>query len=199
MAVCRMHGGKTPKGPALPQFRTGKFSKVLPVRLAAAYREAAKDPELLSLRSEIALLDARIIELLGRAETGESGALWDALQHAWAQFRRERASGDVQGMHAAMAHLDALMEQGLRDHLAWAEIGDAIEQRRKLVDSEQKRLVALRQVLSREQALTLIGVLTQIITKHIADRSTLAGIVADIQALTTQDAPAGKAVLRVAQ
>jgi hypothetical protein len=86
--VCRMHGAKTPRGPDLPQFKSGRYSNFLPTRLAATYRNAAKDPELLSLHSEIALLDARMAELLGRVDTGESGALWGTLQKEWATCRR---------------------------------------------------------------------------------------------------------------
>lgn len=145
--MCRIHGGKTPKGPALPQFRTGRYSACLPVRMTATYRDAAKDPELLSLRSEIALVDARIAELLGRVDTGESGALWGALQREWEAFRQYRASGNGPRMHASLARVDALMAQGGHDHRAWGGISGAIEYRRKLVESEQKRLVALSQVM----------------------------------------------------
>jgi hypothetical protein len=138
-AVCRMHGGKTPRGSASIHFRTGRHSKFIPARLAAKYRDATKDPELLSLRSELALLDARTAELLGRVDTGESEALWDTLQKEWAAFRRSRALGDVPKMHQAIAALDLLMDRQHTDHAAWREIGEGIEQRRKLVESEQKR------------------------------------------------------------
>jgi hypothetical protein len=197
MAVCRIHGGKTPKGPALPQFRTGRYSKFLPARMAATYRAAAQDPELLSLRSEIALLDARIAELLGRVDTGESGALWNTLQKEWAAFRRSRALGDVPTMHLAIARLDLLMDRKHTDSAAWQEIGEAIEQRRKLVESEQKRLVALQAMMSQEQALTLMGVLVDIITTHVRDQPTLAQIVADLQALIEHNGQPRRPVLVV--
>jgi hypothetical protein len=100
-------------------------------------------------------------------------------------------------MHLAIATLDALMDQKRTDSAAWQEIGEAIEQRRKLVESEQKRLVALQQVLTAEQALTLAGVLVQIVTKHVTDQPTLAQIVADLQALIEPDGATGRAVLRV--
>jgi hypothetical protein len=85
--VCRFHGGKVPRGPALPQFRHGRYSRFLPSRLAATYQTAAKDPELLSLRRELALVDARLDDLLQRVDTGESGALWAPLGQEWVAFR----------------------------------------------------------------------------------------------------------------
>jgi hypothetical protein len=196
-AVCRMHGGKTPKGSASTHFRTGRHSTFVPTRLAAKYRDATKDPELLSLRSELALLDARIAELLGRVDTGESEAIWEALQQAWAAFRGARAQQDVPQMHLAVEQLDQLMDRKLSDSAAWREIGEAIEQRRKLVQSEQKRLVALQQVITAESALTLMGRLVDIITTHVRDRPTLGKIVADIQALTEQDHPRSRPAMRV--
>ena len=64
---CNLHGGKTPIGAALPQFKTGRYSKYLPARLAERYHEAERDPELLSLRSELALVQARLAELISKA------------------------------------------------------------------------------------------------------------------------------------
>jgi hypothetical protein len=77
--VCRFHGGKVPRGPALPQFRHGRYSRFLPSRLAATYQTAAKDPELLSLRHEFALVDARstiYFSVLIRGKAGRSGPRW---------------------------------------------------------------------------------------------------------------------------
>jgi hypothetical protein len=197
MTVCRFHGGRTPRGPALPQFKTGKYSKFLPARLAALYQTAEKDPELLSLRRELALVDARINELLTRVDTGESSARWASMREAWGDFRRHQADGDIPKMHTALARLDAIMERTAEDHLAWREIGEQIEQRRKLAMSETQRLIALRQVITAEQALALMGVLVEIITRHVNDQPTLAQIVADIQALIAQDGPARRPGLTV--
>ena len=62
---CRMHGGKSLGGIASPNFKHGGYSKFLPVRLGDNYQEAMADPELLALRDDIALLDARVHDLMG--------------------------------------------------------------------------------------------------------------------------------------
>jgi hypothetical protein len=43
------------------------------------YDRAIADEELMSLRSEIAVIDVRITDLLMRADSGESGRLWRQL------------------------------------------------------------------------------------------------------------------------
>jgi len=62
--VCLAHGGRTPRGVASPHFKTGRHSRSLPGRLVSAYEKSRSDPRLLSLREEIALVDAMICEVL---------------------------------------------------------------------------------------------------------------------------------------
>ena len=81
---CRLHGGATPRGGAIgPAFKHGRYSRDLPTRLAARYREIQADQELRSLRAEIALVATRIVDVLGQIETGRGEA---ADQAAWAQI-----------------------------------------------------------------------------------------------------------------
>lgn len=63
-AVCRLHGGKTPRGQLSPHYRGKGQSKDLPTRYADRYRMAMEDPELLESRGSVALVDVRIGELL---------------------------------------------------------------------------------------------------------------------------------------
>jgi hypothetical protein len=68
---CRMHGGATPRGTDLPQFRHGRYSKSLPDNLAGRYEEALTDEERHDLRDEIALSEAKIFDLLLGMKLGE--------------------------------------------------------------------------------------------------------------------------------
>jgi hypothetical protein len=54
---CRMHGGKSLVGIASPLTKTGRWSKDLPTRLASRFAESEHDPELLSVRADIRLID----------------------------------------------------------------------------------------------------------------------------------------------
>src|SRR5215510_4129840 len=78
--VCRFHGGKTRLGPGSGTFKTGAWSKFLPSRMAADFDTAMRDPSLMTLRKEIATVDARIIDLFKRVDSGEAGAIWTAAQ-----------------------------------------------------------------------------------------------------------------------
>lgn len=177
---CNLHGGKSLAGIASPSFRTGRYSKHLPERLTARYHEAASDPDLLALREDIALIDARLADLLGRVDRGEPGALWQAVSDAWDTFRRKR--GGTQEQDAFMALAQAI-EDGMTDFEAWAEIHTILEQRRKLVESERKRLVEMRQMVTVEQAMTFVAAIQESVRRHVTDRETLALIASDMAAL----------------
>ena len=186
--VCQVHGGATPSGLASPHFKTGRYSKHLPSRLAAQYIAAESDPRLLELRDEVALTDARLADLLARVDTGESGALWQSLQALRMEVIACKRAGDSVGQTVALNALLDTVGQGHADYRAWAEIGGVIEQRRKLVESERKRLVEMQQTLTVERAMLLIGAISGVIKAHVHDRTTLAAIGRDIESIISADA-----------
>jgi ribosomal protein S15P/S13E len=181
--VCHMHGGKSRLGPASGLYKHGRYSRFIPSRLLARYREAEKDAELTSLRSELALVDARLADVLSRVDTGESSARWWALMKAHRAFKRAKRLEDVGRMQEALTTLESHIDAGTQDYEAWHDVQELIEQRRKLCDSETRRLVTLQQTISAEQAMLMIGVIVDIIARHITDRQVLAQITTDLQRL----------------
>ena len=170
--VCHIHGGKTPVGIAATTLKNGRYSKHLPARLAEKYEASLKDPALLELKNEIALTDARLEDLLKRVDTGESGGLWLAVQSAWREFK----SGTPAEKVKATVLLDRLIDDALEDYMAWSEIQTVLEQRRKLVESERKRLVEMQQYITSNQAMTLVAAMIGIIKDNVRDRDTLQNI-----------------------
>ena len=184
---CRMHGGKSLAGVASPSFITGRYSKVLPLRMAARYEEARHDPALLELREEVSVVDGRIVDLIARVDTGESGALWAQLQQAKREVASAKARGDAAGQAQAINELLRLVDRGHADYQAWREVGTAIEQRRRLVESERKRLVEMQQMVTTERLMLLLGGVVKVIQEHIHDRGTLANITEGIHSLLIID------------
>lgn len=180
---CRMHGGKSLVGLASPSFVTGRYSKHLPTRLLATYQEAMKDADLLALREEVALLDTRLGELIARVESGESGWLWRTLKEKLNSFREAKAMGDVPAMSAHLNSMETLIERGIADYAAWGEIQSLIQQRRKVVESERKRLVEMQQMITSERAMLLLAAVVDTVRKHVTDRGTLQAISNDIRGL----------------
>ena len=180
--VCYHHGGRTPIGPGSPHLRTGQYSKFLPSRMAADFNAAMGDPDLISLRKQIATVDARIIDVLKRVDTGEAGVIWQAAQAAMARFDREWVKKDGDGMEAALADMRRHITQGVSDWATWrVVVGELIESKRKLIESEQKRLTLAHESLTADRAMLLLTQVIQILQRHIPDRRILGAIAADIQ------------------
>jgi hypothetical protein len=184
---CRFHGGMIPTGPALPQYKTGRYSKVLPPRLRERYEEAAQDSELLVLREEIALLDARIIDLIARVESGEAGAIWGQANEHYLAARAAIRSGDAVELGNALDALGVTIRRGQADYAAWDEIKETLDLRRKLVESERKRLVQLSQMITTEQAMVLMTAIVALVQENVTDRQALAKISDGIRRLTVVD------------
>jgi hypothetical protein len=135
-------------GVASPSFRNGRHSKQLPGRLLERYTQALQDRTLLELRDEIAVLDARLSELLSQLDPD-----------APAPNRREQ------------------------DRALWTEIRETMERRRRLTESERRRLVQMQQMMSVEQAMVFVAALADIARKYVPDREALAAMTRDLAAL----------------
>ncbi len=174
---CHVHGGKSPGGPLTAG---GRHSKFLPIRLAARFEEARRDPELISLSAEVALIDTRLGEVLDRLDTTESSAAWAKLAAA---RQKEKAAASLADQAAASRQLDDLIEAGLTDTASWQEIAALIEQRRKCAESEVKRLAARDQFITAKEANVLMAAIIHIVTQHVPDpaiRSQIAAGLADL-------------------
>jgi Spy/CpxP family protein refolding chaperone len=88
--------------------------------------------------------------------------------------------------------LEHLIESAVDDHQAWEEIGELIEQRRRLTESESKRMVALEQMLTAEQAMALVHRVVDIVSRHVTDKQALRDIIVEMRTLT--EATSGRTV-----
>ncbi len=181
--VCRLHGGKSLSGPASGTWKTGRYSRFLPARMLADYKRALNDPDLLAMRADVALVEARLADLLKRVDSGESGALWGKLQATWLGLEKARKEADTANMAALMATLGSLINRGAADRETWGEVVFTLDQKRKLSESERKRLIDLQQMMTSEQAMALLAAVIDVVRTNVTDRTILAAISADIARL----------------
>lgn len=186
--VCNMHGGKTPRGAALPQTTHGRYSQDLPTRLASRFAASQADPDLLNLNTEIAVIDARISDVLRRVDTGESGQTWRELKDTYTAMVEAQRAKDGAEVARLLNELGALIRHGHSDYAAWADVRTLIDQRRKLVESEGRRRKDMQDMITSEKAMVLVTSLVATVRRHVHDRDTLARISADLAGLLDRDA-----------
>lgn len=171
--ACRLHGGASLSGVAHPNWNGGRTSKLfrsLPARMQDGFRASRDDPEILNLSNDIAVLDARLLELLGKADTRESGAAWERLADLRAAFLAAQRRQDQQAMADALADILNLIARGRGDWALWGEVSDLLERRRRLVDSEQKRRVQMQMLVKVEEAGLAMDFLADSVREAVLER-----------------------------
>lgn len=179
---CKFHGGRNLRGPAHGSFKHGRYSEFVPEYMLKRLQASANDPDLLSLRAEIAVVEQRVNELLQTLPNGAPVEWWQQLQKAW---RSLRAAKDPAEARAHTQTIDTLIETGASAGVAWDAIYKAIHQRRRLVDSEMRRQVQLQQVVTLEQVGVLFEALRVSVAQHVKDPQAIKAIQSDLTRLLT--------------
>lgn len=143
--------------------KSGKYSRYAPARLLERYETALSDPEYVSVRDSVALWDARISELLEAYGDGSSAQLWVELIDRWMDFTRAISTGNMAVQTTLLGQIDQLIRQGSTVEKSWRDIGEAMEARRKLVDSEVKNRATMSQNITVEQAMALLGLILNVL------------------------------------
>ena len=66
-----------------------------------------------------------------------------------------------------------MVERGSNDSLIWNEIAKQIELRRRLLDSETKRVLSAHRVMTGDDVRMLIDAVASLIHEHVKDRKAL--------------------------
>lgn len=182
--TCHMHGGRNRVGVAAPGFKHGRYSAHLPSRLAARFAESVSDPELLNLTHEIALIDARLEDVIARVDAGGAMTLWAQLESVNGRLNHARRSGDTTAIPNIVAELSRLITAGNQEAESWIEVQTLVESRRRLVETERKRRVDMQTMVTADQAMLLVAALTESVRRHVRDKDTLRSITNDFARIT---------------
>jgi hypothetical protein len=132
------------------------------------YQQALTDPELLAMRDEVALLDSRLADVLGRVDSGESGKAWALLKSLFADYRKAKDGGEKTTL---LLEIESTIKDGLDDYAAWEEVRSLVDQRSRIVGSERQRLVQLQQMVTVDQAMTLLAAVADTVRSTSAPTS----------------------------
>ena len=143
--------------------------KALPNHLREGFLASVKDPEILSIRNELGLVDSRVLELIERITTGESIELINQIVELSRSIQTEvkRTDPDMDHIAEDADELTTLLEGRVNDEKNWADIRDTVESRRKLTETERKLLEMKKAVVDSKQLHAIITILLQSIATHV--------------------------------
>lgn len=168
---CPLHGGKTPIGNQLPQFKHGKFSKFMPPGLVEHIAGLAESDELLDCRDDIAIATAVIQERLTTAFDGDYPRLWEEMAACVAAYEKEARSESPSNdkLTGLLVRLFGLVRQGRNRNAAMDDVLRKIDQRTQLVARESRRQVEMSAVYTVAQVGQMFAVLTEQIRRYVKD------------------------------
>lgn len=147
---CKWHGGASLRGPAHPSWKNGGFSTALPQRMIANFEASKSDPELVSNRNLLAVLDSRLLDIVGSVGDDPGRGVWKAVRAAF-KVLDAVPHGDKVGLEKAKAELRTLIDAGVEEGQVWHEFLVVAKQRRHTAESEIRRLKTLHAVVSTDR------------------------------------------------
>jgi len=185
---CKLHGGQTTlvnSGINHHSFKNGRHSKHLPKEIAGRYEAALNDETLLELGAEIALLDIHIGELLERVSGTESKEAWATLNTQVAELRKALFDGtpDINRIIAAFRVVERTAKAGTGHASTWSQIGNAVDQRRRLVEAERRHADHIDQFVSVQEQMVFAAALLASLKAHTDDRTLIGNVASDFSRL----------------
>lgn len=164
-----MHGGAVVRGPSHPRWRHGRTSvyrDLLPERMRETFTRIMDDPKLLALETDIGLLETRQVELLTAMQEGlDPGAALMAITEHLKDLSVAVATANMVGIGLAAEEIAEAAQNGVQTANVWNEFMRLGEAKRKLVETEGKRLERMQTYMSASEARArdqlLIGILVQ--------------------------------------
>jgi hypothetical protein len=137
------------------------------------------------LRDEVALVDVRIKELVGKLDTGETGEAWRKLQQLTGAYTEAKGEKNPEAQIEAAEKIVALIQAAGSVFSAWNEINMQVDVRRRLVETESRVMINLSSHLTLDNVGTYFAALTAAV-KAEAPEDVIQRIQARFAALTSQ-------------
>lgn len=165
---CKLHGGKSLAGIASGRYKHGRYSRYLPMDLRKQYEESKDDPEFLSHQPDLRLMDLHLQQLLVALNKPENMETFVKAREAFEEFKRFQREKNAAAMKHALDKLDLLFTVGVQSGSVWNEVREVIEQRRKILESETKRIHQSSNSMSGEQILALIEYIVDVLRSSVS-------------------------------
>lgn len=180
--VCKFHGGSAAiinSGVASSRYTNGRRSK-WPKSLLAKVNDMENDTQLLAMSDEIRLLDGMLADALERADAGNDMILWSKLQDQVLAFKVGLQTKDRRKQAEAFTRITDISQQGAAVATGFKQAREIIQERAKIVDREQKRLVAMQVMITSEEAVRMMMKMILIVKENVTDRESRNKIITKI-------------------
>jgi len=186
---CRIHGGGVKRGVGNANLKTGRYSLDLPTQVATRYESALSDPNLLSVRDDIALLQAAISDVMQELKVAEARPDFDAILEIVEEIAGNWQSWEWTKMSAQMDKLRGLIVNKQSQRTAMREVRDLIKEKADLISRENRMLLDREQMITVEQFLMAMRAMGAAVRRQVDDPRILRSIDTEFRRLATVPSP----------
>lgn len=169
---CKTHGGGRQiayRGPGNPNYKDGRSSKYRDHVLAGErYAIALADPDLMTNKHEIALLESLMHQTGDDLESIFDAKLWTEAESACNAFRIALKTKRVDKQIEAFSEIERIVALGQSGSGKVKSLREMMLERMRLVESQHKIEQALGTSMSAEQAVGLVMTISQAINDHVS-------------------------------
>lgn len=144
---------------------TGEYSEKPLARISSKYLRMLNDGNFLSNRAAVDMIDERILELADRIDEHNAPERVRNLYVTWQKFKRAREAGDTAKEMKFYLEMENIFDAVYHDYMSWSQMFEALEQRRKHVESEVKILKSINAMMTAEDAVELVGKVLAVILR----------------------------------
>ena len=187
---CKHHGGHTRRGIESPNYKHGRYSKLLGEEIGREYEKARTDPDYLSAKEAIHLTEARIRLLLRAEKTGLSEGLLKEISDLITLALQFGKENDAAGIFSTLKRMQSLVDDGLAGFTIWDDVSKQISNKTRLQESERRRQIEARQVMTYDRAIVLYDAMIAATRLVVTDAGDMSRLMTEFQrlALTEVDA-----------
>ncbi len=167
--TCRMHGGTAKTGRDAAAFRTGRYINSLPKRMIDRFNASLNDPKVLEQQRELALIETRIEDLVRRVDKGESHGFLKEVRTLLKRYRAAKEPDEGPDASALFDNLIQKVNHAEADYRAWNEVREWVKARVRIVESERKRQIQDKEIVTINELMILVSHFSEIILKHVKD------------------------------
>jgi hypothetical protein len=157
----------------------------LPTRVAARYERAMADPELLSVRDDIALLQGAITDTLAEVKEAEASMDLDSILGSVEKISREWQGWEWTKMNAELDALKELIAGRRQQKTAMRDVRELIKEKSTLVAQENRLLADRQQMITVEQFMLGMRALGAAVRRLVDDPQTLRAIDVEFRRLAS--------------
>lgn len=170
---CKLHGGHSLAGKDHPRYTNGRYIRSFVDRgLASRYEDMMQDETLVQLREEIALITVMIEDMVKDGKELTTTKTWQKIKRTFSDLKSALNRRDQEQVTIKLSELNTLINEGTSESERADTIFRAVEVRKNLVTAEHKRTSDRQNMMTADEAMTMLSFIVDIIREEVKDTET---------------------------